>query len=259
MSTSVMLTVGGCAVWGGSVDECAEIDATVHNGAVDLGGKSRGNGSDGTGRADQASSSNGGDEVPTPNSVEEEEVRDNWDKVGPDGQPITRLFDEIGVIDPPTLEDLRSFHPQVGVSHGEPNGWSIVGLPTNFYASAQAHVEEGTLLGQPAAVRFTPTGYRWTYGDGTSSLLSGAGASWRALGLEEFDATSTSHIFTKAGTYSVQLAVDYGAEYQFAGDPWVEVDGVLTIPTGVTSVVVGTAETVLVSGDCTRNPAGPGC
>ncbi|WP_213813871.1 PKD domain-containing protein [Glaciihabitans sp. dw_435] len=179
--------------------------------------------------------------------------------VGPDGQPIVRLFDEIGVIGPPTLEDLKSFHPQVGVSNMEPNGWTIVGLPTNFFANARVNVEKGTLLGEPASVRFTPVGYRWSYGDGSSSLLSEPGASWQALGLEEFDETSTSHVYVAAGKYAVQLTVDYGAEYQFAGDPWVPVDGVLSIPTAATSVVAGTAETVLVGGDCTGNPRGPGC
>jgi hypothetical protein len=44
----------------------------------------------------------------------------------------------------------------------------IVGMPMNFVATAGVHEQAGTLFDLPVTVRFTPTSYRFIYGDGTS-------------------------------------------------------------------------------------------
>ena len=86
------------------------------------------------------------------------------DAPGPDG--CTRIIDARCSKDRPdlpddgtapvTLSDIATFHPTPAVDHSQPAGWAIIGLDTNFYATGGQHTVDGTLLGQPASVRFTP-------------------------------------------------------------------------------------------------------
>jgi len=160
---------------------------------------------------------------------------------------------------PVTLNDIASFKPAVGTNVMEPNGWMVVGLPTNFYATTGTHVVDATLLGFPASVRFTPVSWRWTYGDGAATSSSTGGASWAALGLPEFDPTATSHVFATPGTFTIQLIVSFAAEYRFGGPTWVPIAGTLPVAANPITATAGDAQTVLVGRDCNANPGGVGC
>ena len=70
----------------------------------------------------------------------------------------------------------------------QPNGWGVVGIHTNFYATGDAHVVTGTLLGQPASVRFTPVAWHWTTGMARPPPSGSPGGTWAQLGIREFDA-----------------------------------------------------------------------
>ncbi|TFC95129.1 MULTISPECIES: hypothetical protein [Cryobacterium] len=157
------------------------------------------------------------------------------------------------------VSDLINFQPSAPTQAMEPRGWSVVGLPANFIAAASVHTLSGSLLGYPAEVRFTPIGYRWSYGDGAEAGTTSGGATWTALGLPEFSATPTSHVFRRAGAFSVQVSAVYSAEYRFAGSAWRSVRGTLPVPAEPLGVTVGDAQTVLVDHTCMTNPAGPGC
>ena len=158
-----------------------------------------------------------------------------------------------------TLSDIAFFRPQAAVQYMQPDGWMVVGLPTNFVAVIDRHVVAGTLLGAPAEVRFTPIAYRWRYGDGDAARLTTTGASWAALGLGEFDATPTSHVYRASGTYVIELDVEYTAEYRFAGGAWRALQGVIVLPANDLVATAGGAVTVLVDRDCASAHAGPGC
>ena len=160
---------------------------------------------------------------------------------------------------PITLADIASFRPASGVAGMEPNGWMVVGLDTNFFGSSETQVVGGTLLGAPASVRFTPVGWRWNYGDGTSATLSSAGGRWAAQGVAEFDATSGSHIYRAPGTYVIDLTTVFMAEYSFGAGSWNAINGSLAVPANRLTAVAGGATTVLVELECTVNPRGPGC
>ena len=162
-------------------------------------------------------------------------------------------------VQPITLADIASFRPDAGVDSMEPNGWMIVGLDTNFFASGGVQVKAGTLLGQPASVRFTPVQWNWTYGDGSSASRATPGAPWASQGIREFDPTATSHVYRSPGTYNIDLTIDYSAEYRFAGMPWLPIAGTLNVPANRLVASAGDAKTVLVERECTVNPAGPGC
>ena len=159
-----------------------------------------------------------------------------------------------------TLTDIASFVPRSAVQYMEPDGWMVVGLPTNVYAEIDQHVVSGELLDEPAEVRFTPVAYGWDYGDGTLATHTVRGGTWAAQGLREFDATTTSHPYTTAGTYTITLTVAYSAEYRFAGGAWTPIAGALELPANpLTATAVDDAVTVLVDRDCRLAPGGPGC
>lgn len=158
-----------------------------------------------------------------------------------------------------TLSDIEHFRPSPGRNLMEPDGWMVVGLHTNFYAHATRHVVAGQLWDEPAWVRFTPVGYRWTYGDGGTRYSPTKGNTWANLGISEFDATPNSHIYRSPGTYYIDLSIVYRAEYRFATSTFIPIDGTLTLPANRLVAVAGDAVTVLVEHDCATNPAGPGC
>jgi hypothetical protein len=159
---------------------------------------------------------------------------------------------------PITIADLESFSPAPPAITAEPDGWAAVGLPANFVARAQQQVVPGVLLGAPAEVRFTPVAYSWDYGDGTRRMTTESGGTWDALGLAELTPTPTSHTYAARGTVSTSLTVTYAAEYRFLGPSWNPVVGTLDVSTPPLPLVVVTAETMLVAGDCASS-AGPGC
>ncbi len=169
------------------------------------------------------------------------------------------LRDGYGVTSPVTLRDIASFIPSAGSDHMQPNGWMVVGLDTNFYAQAGAQIQDGMLLGEPASVRFTPRAYHWNYGDGTAATRSTPGATWAAQALKEFDRTATSHSYSKKGSYTITLTIDFGGEYRYAGSSWVRIAGTLPVPANPLTASAGDAKTVLVAKDCAARPSGPGC
>jgi hypothetical protein len=163
-----------------------------------------------------------------------------------------------------TINDLRNFPAVPGTDHMQPNGWMVVGLATNFYATVGSsgsgtELVDGTLLGHPATVRFTPVSWHWTYGDGTTATRSTPGSTWAAQGIPEFDPTATSHVYTADGTYFIDLSITFKAEYRYAGTTWTPVLGTITLPANRLEASAGDAKTVLVNRDCTQNPIGPGC
>jgi hypothetical protein len=228
---------------------CTVSGSTTNNG-VDLTGNSTQPGSPGAGDGSGGDSGDSGDDAPT---------------CPPGTQPIV-CDDTFGVIPPGgpgnpavTINDIRSFKAVPGTDHMEPNGWMVVGLSANFYSVVGTEVVHGSLLGQPASVRFIPSSWHWTYGDGQSATRSTKGATWATLGVPDFSATQTSHVYSAAGTYYIDLSIQFRAEYEFDGGRWTPVVGTITLPANRLKATAGDAKTVLVGRDCTENPSGPGC
>jgi len=157
------------------------------------------------------------------------------------------------------MSDIARFRPSLARQAMEPNGWAVAGLPANIFAHAPVEVVSGSLLGQPAQVRFTPTAFRWDYGDGSAAKLHTAGRSWAETGASEFATTPTSHIYATTGEHTIRLDVTYRAEYRIAGGPFVPIAGALTLPANELQVQVRSPKTVLVDQDCSSRRVGPGC
>jgi hypothetical protein len=173
--------------------------------------------------------------------------------------PPPPLRDGYTVTNPVTLDDLVNFKPLAGVDHMEPDGWMIVGLDTNFYATVESGVQTGLLLDLPASVRFTAERFHWSYGDGSAATRTTRGSSWEASGAGEFDRTATSHVYRVAGSYVIDLSIDFSAEYQYAGGPWIPIAGSIPVAANRLVASAGSATTVLVGRDCAQHPSGPGC
>lgn len=167
--------------------------------------------------------------------------------------------DVVEALGPVTWSDLEHFEPTVDAHHMEPDGWIVVGLPTNFYATGGTHVEHGDLFGLAASVRFEPQQWTWNFGEGSTLSSATPGGSWRDLGLDEFEETATSHVFTERGDYTITLEIEYRAEYRINGGAWVPVDGTLTVASDPITARALQASTVLVDKNCNQNPNGPGC
>jgi len=159
---------------------------------------------------------------------------------------------------PITLSDLVNFRPLVQVHRVQPDGWSVVGLHTNFYTATAVQVQDDLLLGIPASVRFTPVAYHWEFGDGESATAETGGRSWSDLGLREFDRTATSHVYAQPGTFAITLAVDFGAEYRFGETAWIPIVGTVSVPANSLTVSASDAKTVLVGRECSTISS-PGC
>ena len=221
---------------------CPSSSGTINGDGVDIRGSVSVPGSAGNSNSNTDANGNGG-----------------GSRGGAGTPPPPPLRDGYTITAPITLADLVNFTPVAGIDHMEPDGWMVVGLNTNFYVTVESGVQTGLLLDLPASVRFTAERYRWSYGDGGSATRSTRGSSWEASGVGEFDRTATSHVYRTAGTYSIDLAIDYRAEYQYAGGPWVSISGTVPVAANRLVAAAGAANTVLVGHDCAQHPSGPGC
>jgi hypothetical protein len=170
--------------------------------------------------------------------------------------PVTEIIPGTPAV---RVSDLVSFTPDAPTQQMQPNGWMVKGLPTNFVAAASAHQQTGDLLGRPADVRFTPVGYAWDYGDGTTGASDSGGATWQRLKAAEFSDTATSHTYETTGEYTITPSVIYAAEYRYAGSAWLPVQGTITIPGTPTTATAWIVRSALVADNCIEDPAGVGC
>jgi hypothetical protein len=157
-----------------------------------------------------------------------------------------------------TITDLAQFSPAPVTATGEPDNVGVIGMPTNFVAAAPAQTRAGTLFGAPLTVRFTPVGYEFTHGDGTTATTSTGGQTWSALGQAAFSPTATSHTYRQRGTYQAHVTVRYTAEVDLGGG-WFPVAGQLAIDGPSQEIRIFEAHTALVAFTCEQRPSAPGC
>lgn len=148
-----------------------------------------------------------------------------------------------------TAADVARLLPARGVLHTEPEGWAVVGVPANFWVEVAPMTAIGQLLGQTAEVRFTPTFYRFDYGDGGSRATATPGSSWAELGAEELTATPTGHVYRARGSLHASVAVVYAAEYRVGRGAWIAVNGAVTAEVPAVDVLVVAERTVLTAGN----------
>ena len=157
-----------------------------------------------------------------------------------------------------TIADVARFAPDGSAIAGEPDNVGVVGLPTNFVATASVHTVNDSLFGFPVAVRFTPAGYDFNFGDGSTATTTSGGQSWADLGQAQFTPTPTSHTYAERGTYSAQVDLRYTAEVDF-GVGWFPISGEVTSVGAPQEIRIFEAHTALVAHTCGQAPSSPGC
>lgn len=202
--------------------------------------------------------------TPDPPTIDEEFVDclEDWDSYircfeGSEDTPDEEVEDVVE-IPSVTITDLARFAPQGPVVTGEPDNVGVAGLPTNFVATASEHTVNDQLFGFPVVVRFTPSGYDFTYGDGATASTTTGGQSWQAAGLAQFTPTDTSHTYAARGTYAAQVNVRYTAAVDF-GIGWFPVTGEVTATGPNQEIRIFEARTALVAYTCEQNASSPGC
>ncbi|MBB2956313.1 hypothetical protein [Pseudoclavibacter helvolus] len=158
-----------------------------------------------------------------------------------------------------TISDVLTLAPASVTLTAEPSTWSIVGSHTNFYTAATKHSASGSVLGHPVTVTFTPITYRWDYGDGTTAESATPGASWAALGQDDFSATSTSHVYAEKATVNASVTVVYTAVVTLASGASIPVTGTLNRASTTVALELFNADTVITVGDCNEHPEQPRC
>lgn len=159
---------------------------------------------------------------------------------------------------PVTITDVAAFAPDAIATGAEPDNLGIAGLPTNFVAAATGQTRTGDLFGRPVTVRFTPVGYTFEFGDGSSASTDTGGQTWSSLGQARFTPTATSHTYRDRGTYAAHVTVHYSAEVDLGGG-WFSVPGVLDIAGPLQEIRIFEARTALVAFTCAQRPTAPGC
>lgn len=188
----------------------------------------------------------------------------NWDsyihcfRAAEDPEEEAAEEDSAPAIPAITIADVARFAPAGSTITGEPDNVGVVGLPTNFVATASVHTANDSLFGFPVAVRFTPSGYDFSFGDGTTTTTASAGRSWADLGQAQFTPTATSHTYVERGTYSAQVDLRYTAEIDF-GIGWFPISGEVTSVGAPQQIRIFEAHTALVAHTCEQAPNSPGC
>ena len=118
-----------------------------------------------------------------------------------------------------TLEDFQRLPLPAGTTNVQPdNGYTLINVPTNVYATAEPVVLDTDLLGFAVQVRATPASYTWDFGDATTlGPTDDPGAPYPDL--------RTTHTYDSAGPYAITLTTTYTGEYSVAGGPWLPVPG----------------------------------
>jgi hypothetical protein len=158
-----------------------------------------------------------------------------------------------------TAADLASFRPATPTLTGDsPIGYGLVGGETNVIATASEHDLTGTLLGHDVTVRFTPTGYLFDYGDGTTRHTTTGGTLVAKKRGQQFTETDTSHHYRKRGNHTITVTVHYTASVDF-GTGWRPVTGHVTATSTGYPIRVLKSHIILVDKDCNQDPHGPYC
>ncbi|MET0469177.1 MAG: hypothetical protein ABWZ87_10580 [Aeromicrobium sp.] len=121
----------------------------------------------------------------------------------PEGGPI-----EITTAD--IADEARKAAP-VTVVHVEPVTTTFVNVPNNFYADDEGQDATVELLGQAIALRFEPTGFAWSFGDGSSG--SGAGQEGAPVG----GAGTVEHEYRRSGDVEITLTRTFEVTYTIPG------------------------------------------
>lgn len=119
-----------------------------------------------------------------------------------------------------------------------PGGETLVNFATNFYTEAAPFERSVTLVGQRVDLRIRPSGFGWSFGDGTVTRTTTPGAAYPAL--------DVTHEYARAGRVGPSVDTTYSADFRVNGGPWEPVVGTVTMTGAPVALQVRTASPTLV-------------
>ncbi|MHC8609347.1 hypothetical protein ACW4FP_17030 [Paenarthrobacter ureafaciens] len=157
------------------------------------------------------------------------------------------------------LTDFRQLPLNPGTLTTQPSPNTLIGAPTNFYATTTAQTFNLTILGQNVHLTATPTTYTFTYGDGQT--LGPTPATGHPIPDTQWLTTNTqtSHTYTTTGNYPTTLTTTYTGTYTVNNGPPLPINGTLNLTTTPQTIHVWKTETALVADTCEHNPHSWGC
>jgi hypothetical protein len=97
-----------------------------------------------------------------------------------------------------------------GIAIQPSRGWTLVNADTVVMTDPTPQSFDVTLVGVPVEIVATPTGYSWSFGDGTPALFtSDPGASWPEH--------TVSHAYRRAGPRQITLTTTWSGSFRVAG------------------------------------------
>lgn len=121
----------------------------------------------------------------------------------PEGGPVQITIADIA-------DEARKAAPAT-VVQVQPATKSFVNVPTNFFADTAPLDATVTVLGQTIGLRFVPSGFAWTYGDGATG--TGPGVKGAAVGAEG----AVEHAYGRSGDVAVTLTRTFDVTYTLPG------------------------------------------
>ncbi|MDP9983488.1 hypothetical protein J2W14_002909 [Pseudarthrobacter oxydans] len=183
----------------------------------------------------------------------------DWSRIAPDRCVYSEKPDDVlGKIAAQIQTKFQQLPVSAGNSVMQPNPHTLRGAETNFYVEAAEQSFTVDMLGQSVSIVAKPVQYTWSYGDGTS--LGPQTAAGGPLPQDRWgEKTSTSHVYTQTGDFSVVLTTHFQGTYSVNGGPPLPIPGQGQFSSPPQTVSVWRSITRNYADDCLRNPQGQGC
>ena len=122
--------------------------------------------------------------------------------------------------------------------HVQPDGETLVNVPTIFWADPQPFETSIELLGREIEIEATPESFTWIHGDGTAQTTGRPG--------KPYPNQDITHRYWQPGELSARVDTIYSVRFSIDGDGWTDL-GEPLIAAGPTTVIdVHEAAPVLV-------------
>ena len=149
-----------------------------------------------------------------------------WLPIDVEASEVSVVVVQGDTVDPATVAaELLDQVPVPAITVGVNPEVGLVALPSWFWVEGYDGLPitaSDTLDGTTVEVEITPTGYRWSFGDGATVESSSLGQRYP----EESDIRHTyeQSSLSAGGTFSVSVEITFSARYRVDGGPWEPLD-----------------------------------
>ncbi len=161
----------------------------------------------------------------------------------PEDLPEGRVVEEIRI----STEQFRAYPILASKISSDPNMFSLRNGNTHLWASANEQTFNVVIGSSQVAIKAIPIQWNWNYGDGAKRNLDFPGEPEPGHTLH--DETSTSHVYTETGKFSVGVTTLYRGEFSVDGGPWQTIPGQAAVPSDPITMDVWRTKKELIAND----------